>query len=57
MVRVLVVAQAGNPSYSGGRDQGFKASLGNKSKTLSQKYPIPNTKKGWLSGSGGRTPA
>jgi hypothetical protein len=52
------VAHACNPSYSGGRDQedhGLKPAQENSSQDPILK--IPNTKKGWQSGSSGGVPA
>jgi hypothetical protein len=54
----VLVAQTYNPSYSGGRDQEDRGSK--PAWTSSSQDPIskiPNTKKGWRSGSSGRAPA
>jgi hypothetical protein len=54
----VLVAHAYNPSYSGGRDQedgsSKPARINSSPDSISK---IPNTKKGWPSGSSGRVPA
>jgi hypothetical protein len=54
----MPVAHACNPSYSGGRDQKDQDSKPAWANSLKDPISeIPNTKKGWQSGSSGRVPA
>jgi hypothetical protein len=53
----VLVADASNPSYSGGRDQEDHSSKPDQASLQDAVLKIPNTKKGWQNGSSSRTPA